>query len=247
MSKRERSESPPSSSAAKRARNAGSADETTPLLFSSKYKRNGLFLLSNFYGGAEIDYMLPKFTETKAVFNMVQSWKNIRTPAELNRLRHDLDKKIVRVHADGSRTLVPKGGKSGAPYTPAQERSYVAEYKGKTYLGTGILAKLVANSWKNPKRMRVMEFLADIPHGSMSPPINLYERSEEAGRNRRERSMRHALSRKFSEEPYRSYLLATGTATLGEASKDPAFGFKGQNLLGKWLMDLREELRQGGR
>ena len=130
MSKRERSESPPSSSAAKRARNAGSADETTPLLFSSKYKRNGLFLLSNFYGGAEIDYMLPKFTETKAVFNMVQSWKNIRTPAELNRLRTISTKDCSRARgwishsrAKGwqkRRSVHPRAGRATWPSTKAR-------------------------------------------------------------------------------------------------------------------------------
>ena len=45
--------------------------------------------------------------------------------------------------AEGRRRL-PKGGKSGAPFTPAARRSYVASWNGTTFLGLGILAKLAA-------------------------------------------------------------------------------------------------------
>ena len=214
------------------------------ILFKSNHTKEGRFLLSNFYGNAEIYYMLPKFTETSAVFDMVEGWTRIQTVEELNRWRHDLTKKRVVVAPDGTRTLEPKGGKSGAPFTTKQAHSYVREYNGTTYLGTGVLAKLAANAWKDPGRMRVMEYLAGIPHESMSPPLNLYERSTEAGQRRREKCMKHVLRRKFEQEPYRSYLLATGDAELGEQSKDTDFGFKGKNLLGRWLMELRGALRE---
>ncbi len=212
------------------------------ILFKSNHVMGGRFLLSNFYGNVEIDYMLPKFTGR--VFEMVEGWKRIRTVEELNQWRHDLTRKRVVVASDGKRTLEPKGGKSGAPYTAKQARSYVREYNGTTHLGTGVLAKLAANAWKDPTRMRVMEFLAGVPHESMSPPLNLYERTTIVGQRRREESMRQALRRKFELEPYRAYLLGTEAAELGEQSKDADFGFSGKNLLGRWLVELREELRR---
>ena len=215
---------------------------STTILFKSNHTKNGRFLLSNFYGNAEIDYMLPKFVETPAVFEMVERWKQIHTVEELNRWRHDLTRKRVVVKPDGTRALEPKGGKSGAPYTAKQERSYLREHNGAAFLGTGVLAKLAANSWKDPGRMRVVEYLAGMLHESMSPPLNLYERTTAGGKRRRKDSMTQALRNKFSREPYRSYLLDTGSAELGEQSKDEDFGFDGKNLLGKWLMELREQL-----
>ena len=178
--------------------------------------------------------MLPKFTETKAAFNMVQSWKNIRTPAELNRLRHDLDKKIVRVHADGSRT---RQRVAKAARTPRAGEELRGRVQRQDVFGDGILAKLVANSWKI-QNVRVMEFLADIPHGSMSPPINLYERSEEAGRNRRERYETRSFSEVFGGTlPF--VPVATGTATLGEASKDPHSDLRDRicSASGSWICE----------
>lgn len=221
---------------------AGRKNRRSTILFKSNHTKNGRFLLSNFYGNAEIDYMLPKFVETPAVFEMVEGWKQIQTVKELNQWRHDLTRKRVVVTPDGTRALERKGGKSGAPYTTKQERSYVREHNGATFLGTGVLAKLAANSWKDPGRMRAMEYLAGIPHGSMSPPLNLYERTTAGGKRRRKDSMAQALRNKFLREPYRSYLLDTGSAELGEQSKDEDFGFDGKNLLGKWLMELREQL-----
>jgi len=220
----------------------GPKNRRSTILFKSNHTKNGRFLLSNFYGNAEIDYMLPKFVETSAVFEMVEAWKQIQTVEELNQWRHDLTRKRVVVAPDGTRTLGQKGGKSGAPYTDKQERSYVREHNGVTFLGTGVLAKLAANSWKDPARMRVMEYLAGMPHESMPPPLNLYERTTAGGKRRRKDSMTQALRNKFSQEPYRSYLLATGSAELGEQSRDEDFGFDGKNLLGKWLMELREKL-----
>ena len=209
------------------------------IVFKSTYKKDGKFLLSNFYGGAEIDYMQHKFINDPKVYKMVGDWKNIKSNDELNRWRTKLSRKRVVIDSDGTRTLVAKGGKSGLPYT---KNTYSAEYQGVTYLGVGILAKLAANAWKNKDRMNVLEFLAGIPHGSMTPPLNLYERSSKEGKIRRETNMKKALDEKFKKEHYSSYLISTGNAKLGEAGSDMDFGIKGKNLLGKWLMELRQNI-----
>jgi hypothetical protein len=207
----------------------------TEIIFKSNYTKDGKFLLSNFYGGSEIDYMLPKFINDPKVYKMVRDWKYIKSNEELNRWRTYLAKKRVVIDSDGIRTLVLKG----APYT---KKTYTAEYNGKSYLGVGILAKLAANSWNNKIRRNVIEFLADIPHDSMTPPLNLYERTTDEGRNIREINMKRALFEKFRNEPYRSYLVSTENAKLGEAGNDMDFGIKGENLLGKWLMELRQNI-----
>ena len=232
----------------KRARESAATSECNekdnPILFRSNHVTNGRFLLSNFYGNVEINYMLPKFLDPP-IRRMVEGWKHIKTANGLNQWRHDLTRKRVVVAPNGTRTLEPKRGKSGAPYTAKQKRSYVREHNGVAFLGTGVLAKLAANSWKDSARMRVMEYLADMPHESMSPPLNLYERTTDDGRRRRERSMKHALRLKFSQEPYRSYLTSTGSAELGEQSKDDDFGFGGKNLLGRWMVELRSKKKGG--
>ena len=146
----------------------------------SNNSKDGKFLLSNFYGGSEIDYMQHKFINDPKVYKMVGDWKYIKSNEELNRLRTKLSRMKVVVDSNGSRSLVKKGGMSGEPYT---NNSYSAVYKGITYLGVGILAKLAANSWNvdnrmHVNRMHVLEFLAGIPHDSMIHPLNLYELQE---------------------------------------------------------------------
>ena len=209
----------------------------TTIIFNSKYKKDGKFLLSNFYGGTEIDYMRHKFIKNPEVYKMIGDWKYITSNEELNILRTQLSRmKVITV--DNVRKLVKKGGKSGEPYS---NNSYSAEYNGVTYLGVGILAKLASNSWNNVPRMRVLEFLANIDPGSMIPE-DLYNRTTKEGKTIRENNMKRALFEKFKNEPYRSYLVSTGNADLGEDSKDNDFGFKGENLLGKWLMELRKNI-----
>jgi len=61
--------------------------------------------------------------------------------------------------------------------------------------------------------------------------------------------MRECLRQKYSQEPYRSKLLATGEEELQEGNmwNDTFWGVslrtgKGQNILGKLIMEIREEL-----
>jgi hypothetical protein len=212
------------------------------LIFKSTHRANGLFLLSNFFGGAEFDYMLPKFKDGP-IRELLVSWKSIATEDELNTVRHQLSCERVVLAVGGKRRLEPKGGKSGAPYTDAQRRSYVAKHGGTTHLGSGILAKLAANSWRDQTRMNVMEFLAGMKHDSMTPPKDIYKPGDPECVARRKTNMKAAVKNKYESGPFRSYLLETGEAELGEQGGGD-FGIKGKNLLGKWLMERRKKLRE---
>lgn len=61
--------------------------------------------------------------------------------------------------------------------------------------------------------------------------------------------MRKALRAKFTQnEDLKAKLLATGDAVLREDSPDDMFwGLKGEDMMGKLLMELRSELAQEGR
>ena len=61
--------------------------------------------------------------------------------------------------------------------------------------------------------------------------------------------MRNLLVQKFSREPFRNKLLATGSAYIEETNwwGDTFWGVcnkKGENVLGKLIMEIREDLRK---
>ena len=186
---------------------------------------------SNFYGGSEILYMAGKFEDPK-VKALLESWKDITDPEELNEIRYQLER--CRVDKDGN--IVPKGGKSGQPYTSKQKATYLREFNGKTYLASGILAKLAAATWhpKNHKhRIVVLKVMAGISAtdslGNTVPdPEDMWE----------------PLREKFSKEPYKSLLKETRDSRLAEMDgrKANEWTDTGGNRLGNMLMEIREEL-----
>ena len=220
------------------------------LIFKSNYKKHGLFLLSNFYGGSEIDYMVPpenipekdqKFKDKK-VRDLIRGWKDLTDLTEINKIRQQLmHQKVQRKKETGERQLVHKG-KKPKPFTDRQKKTYEAEYEGKIYPGTGVLAKLAANAWKDKSRLRVLELLAGMEWNTMKEPADVYNPNTPIGLTRSEKAMKAALKNKFSTEPYRSFLLSTGTSRLSEAG-DGRFGIKGDDLLGKYLMEVRSQLK----
>lgn len=199
-----------------------------------KFKSNGKApncFFSNFYGGSEILYMARKFENPK-VKALIESWKNITDPEELTATRHQLE----RCRVDRDDNIVPKGGKSGQPYTNKQKATYRREFNGKTYLASGILAKLAAATWhpKNHKhRIDVLKVMAGISAtdslGNTVPnPEDMWE----------------PLREKYSKEPYKSLLKATGDSRLAEMDGRNANEWTdtGGNMLGNMLMQMREEI-----
>ena len=86
-------------------------------------------LFSNLYGDVELEYMSRKFQNPK-VKAVIKSWRRITDLHELNNIRYQLE----RCRVDGDGRIVPKGGKSGMPYTTKQTTTYCCEFRGKTYL-----------------------------------------------------------------------------------------------------------------
>jgi len=219
--------------------------------FKAAYKKNGEFLLSNFYGGAEFDYMILKFDipGNEKVVALFQRWKvgDYGEAEDFHSIRHKLERQTVTCLD----TLVPKSGQSGEDWTDRQRQSYEAEYQGATFVGNGILMKLAASVWKNKDRKQVLEHLAGMEQGTMKPPLNLYHwvsnedpslfqardkiiqtwglestnDPKKAVEILRKESMVRALQSKFKEGSiYRNYLLGTDDKVLKEAGNDPVFG-----------------------
>lgn len=175
--------------------------------------------------------MARKFENPK-VKALIESWKDITDPEELNRIRHQLER--CRVDRDGN--IVPKGGKSGQPYTSKQKATYLREFNGEWYLASGILAKLAAATWhpKNHRdRIGVLKMLAGI--NAMDSLGNTVPNPED---------MREPLREKYSKEPYKSLLKATGDSRLAEMDgrKANEWTDTGGNRLGNMLMEIRGEL-----
>ena len=182
---------------------------------------------SNFYGGAEILYMAKKIENPKVKL-LIESWKDITDPEEMNEIRHQLER--CRVDRDGQ--IVPKGGKSGQAYTSKQKATYCREYNGETYLASGILAKLAAATWhpKNHRdRIGVLKMLAgttDSLGNTVPNPEDMWE----------------PLREKYSKEPYKRLLRATEDSRLAEMDgrKPNEWTDTGGNMLGNMLMEIRE-------
>ena len=221
------------------------------IVFKASHKNNGIFLLSNFYGGAEFDYMIPKFDvpTNKRIVAMFRRWKagDYGEGEDFHSIRHKLAR--CRVGCDG--TLERKGGKSGDDWTETQKKSYVASYCGVTYEGNGILMKLAASVWKDDHRRHVLERLAGMEPGTMIPPLNLYhwmpdedpslvdqrasllssfgvcqiDNPVDAVEELRRQSMMRALRSKFKDgSVFKEFLLGTETKDLLESGNDPIFG-----------------------
>ena len=186
---------------------------------------------SNFYGGAEINYISQKF-ENQKVKEFILSWKNISCLNELNEIRHNLER--CRVDKDGN--IVAKGGKSGQPYTIKQETTYCRVFDGKTFIATGILAKLAAATWhpKNHKdRINVLKVMSGI---SLTESLGNTIPNPE--------NMWSPLREKYEKEPYKSLLKSTKDCRLAEMDgrKPNEWTDTGGNKLGNMLMEIREEI-----
>jgi len=191
-------------------------------------------LFSNFYGGRycpEIHYISKKF-RNKKVQNLILSWKDITDLEKLNEIRHQLE----RCRVDKDSNIVPKGGKSGEPYTTKQKTTYCCNYNEEIHLGLGILAKLAAATWhtKNHRdRIKVLKVLAGISlidslGNAIPDPEDMWE----------------PLHEKYSKEPYKTLLKSTKSYHLAEMDgrKPNVWTDTGGNLLGEMLMKIRKEI-----
>lgn len=182
---------------------------TTEVYFNSKSKEN--YLLSNFYGGVEANYMSHRFMNP-----------------EIKQLFRDFETCDSKKFFEYLRILQPEKKptnywfKNGEPIR-------------------GILSKLVGNSVKGgkayAKRLEIIKELAGIDEVIISPSVSIEERNE---------LMLSCLREKYTRKEYRDLLLATGTSILHEK---PLRGFKsewtypGDDLLGRLLMQVRDEIR----
>jgi hypothetical protein len=188
-------------------------------------------LLSNLYGGVEINYMILKFQNSK-VKELLSNWLSITSVSEMNKIRYQLER--CKVDQDGN--IIPKGGKSGLPYTDRQKNTYCCEYKGKLYVAVGILAKLAAATWheKNHKdRIKVLKVLAKLNFSdSLGNTIPNHE------------YILPSLRKKYTLEPFKTILLNTNSSRLAELDgRTPnQWTDTGGNRLGNMLMQIRKEL-----
>ena len=148
-------------------------------------------------------YMSRKFSSPE-IKKLFEKWTTISSAEDFNKVRYQLE----RCRVVGGK-IVPKGGKAGAPYTARQLRSYVREYKGKTYLGVGVLAKLASRTWdakKHKDRIGVLKAMAGMKQSDCFE--NKVPNPD---------WMEDALKEKFQHEPFRSLLLETERERIAEA------------------------------
>jgi|TARA_B110000285_G_scaffold195540_1_gene225874 hypothetical protein len=191
------------------------------IYFNSKSKQYKE--LSNFYGGVEACYMSDRFrdVEVKRLFETFES------------LANDGDGFIVYLQK-----LQP-----GKKWTDNKLYYWFAEIDGKNVPITGILSKLLGGSVKDgaagKKRLHIVKEMVGLSELSVKPVLSYDDKLE---------LMMNCLRKKYSVPRYKDLLLSTGDAILHEKpmrgkGDDWTSGVNGNDLLGKLLMEIRDELK----
>ena len=187
------------------------------IIFNSKSSR--YFLLSNFYGGVEINYMKDRYNDPQ-VKELIESFETC-----------DNDKFIYYL-----KKLQP-----GKEWTEAKINYWFKNIDGRKEPIRGILAKLVGGAVKNTslmkKRREIIKSLVGLPKDfelSIKEPLNAVSKKQ---------LMYKCLIEKFSKEKYKRVLLSTKISDIHEkpmrASNE--WTYPGNDWLGQLLMKIRDE------
>ena len=187
------------------------------IIFNSKSSR--YFLLSNFYGGVEINYMKDRYNDPQ-VKELIESFETC-----------DNDKFIYYL-----KKLQP-----GKEWTEAKINYWFKNIDGRKEPIRGILAKLVGGAVKNTslmkKRREIIKSLVGLPKDfelSIKEPLDAVSKKQ---------LMYKCLIEKFSKEKYKRVLLSTKISDIHEkpmrASNE--WTYPGNDWLGQLLMKIRDE------
>jgi hypothetical protein len=190
-----------------------------PIVFNSK--SSSYFLLSNFYGNCEINYMKNRFNDPE-VKELLDDFAIC-----------DKDKFIFYL-----KILQP-----GKKWTQAKLDYWFKTINGKKEPIRGILAKLVGGAVKGTpamkKRLQIVKSLAGL-----SKDFELSIKENQSFTEKKE-LMYKCLIEKFNKESFKKVLVSTGNSVLHEK---PLRGignnwtFPGDDWLGKILIKIRDEL-----
>ncbi len=205
----------------------------TTINFNSKHSNPGGYSeLSNFYGGAEFEYMAPRFIQS-----------------EITRLFDHLETCNNDEFWRWLQILNPKGTEK-KPATQAQKDFWFT--KGGLEDGIpirGIAAQLLGTMVRPTaeKRRKAAMARLDIPSVKVNPELSDDEKKA---------WMRVCLQHKFADPHFRDLLLSTGDAILHEIplrgnGANNNWTYKvgkdgqayGKDWLGQLLMEIRDELR----
>lgn len=200
------------------------------ILFNSRGSiRPGFHKLSNFFGGAEFEYMQDRFNQTEMLdlLSMLEQCDAATFLAWLKRLQ------------------------PGKKWTPLKEQYWFTS-GGEPI--RGVLAQMIGTVVRDGptsrKRKRILlEYFAE-----QGTPLASIETKDELSDADKQRWMKVCLEHKFADAEYRDLLLATGDAVLHEKpmrGKPNAWSYKlhenpherGGDWLGKLLMQVRAELQ----
>lgn len=187
------------------------------IIFNSKSTR--YFLLSNFYGGVEIDYMKDRYNDPE-IKKLIESFETC-----------DNEKFIYYL-----KILQP-----GKKWTEAKINYWFKNIDGKKEPIRGVLAKLVGGAVKDTplmkKRREIVKSLAGLPKDfelSIKRELNETEKKD---------LMRKCLIEKFSKEKYKRVLFSTKNFIIHEkpmrGSND--WTYPGNDWLGQLLIKIRDE------
>ena len=189
---------------------------TKTIVFNSK--SNSYFLLSNFYGGCEIQYMKYRFNdpEVKQLFDDFEICDNEKFIYYLKKLQ------------------------PGKKWTQAKLDYWFKNINGKKEPIRGILGKLVGNSVKNTptgkKRLNIVKELVGLPKEyELIITDNLCD-------NDKKDLMYNCLIEKFSKPNFKEILLSTNDYILHEKpmrGMGNNWTFPGDDWLGKMLIEIR--------
>lgn len=187
------------------------------IIFNSKSTR--YFLLSNFYGGAEINYMKDRYNDPE-VKKLIESFETC-----------DNEKFIYYLQI-----LQPE-----KKWTVAKVNYWFKNIDGKKEPIRGILAKLVGGAVKNTplmkKRREIVKSLAGLPKD--------FELSikEDLDSDSKKQLMYKCLIDKFSKEKYKRLLLSTKNSDIHEKPMRGSneWTYPGNDWLGQLLIKIRDE------
>ena len=188
------------------------------IYFNSKSKE--FYLLSNFYGGVESNYMKDRFMD-KEVKGLFETFETVDTDNFIKYLM------VLQPNKkDWTEAKLKYWMKNGEPIK-------------------GILSQLVGTSVKDTaagkKRMKVIKELTGVTSDLKIKPNSTDEEKKEL--------MLKLLRKKYSKKEFADVLLSTGDAVLHEKpmrGRPNNWTFKngeGGDWLGKLLMQIREEIK----
>ena len=197
---------------------------------SSPRSKWPFFLLSNFYGGSEFTYMSQRTTNS----NLKKLYLKLR----------DMDMNYESFK--NYRIKLQPSSKNKYEKPTYKDPYYYKDEDGTVFIGTGLIAKLISGSYKQEKRLKIVNEIAvrlDL-EGNIKK-----EDFIDGTLKDKKKWMMNALKLKFKDSFYEDILLKTNNSDIYElkSGRDKNSMWAGKTgLLGKLLIKVRKNLKQKG-